>query len=127
AATARIDLLELLELRMAESVKQEQYPRFLELLDHFRALGGQPGIELLYHEALAHHQAQSAREARDAAAFVVERGGRDHPLYVPALALYQQVGPAAERADAAYETARASLAGLSQALDRGASRLRVQD
>ncbi|MEX2631710.1 MAG: hypothetical protein WD341_17385 [Tistlia sp.] len=108
---------DMIQLRMVEAVKAEDYVAYLTHLAEFRRAGGRPDADMRFYEAVAHEAGGDDLAARDAIADFIQRAGRNHPRYTEALALLSRVEPSAKRAEARV----AGMDVLLRALERGQS------
>jgi len=112
---------DMIELRMIDAVKAEDYAAYLRHLDAFRRAGGQPEVDMRYYEAVALARAGDAIAARDILQEFVDRAGRGHVHYEGALRLLTEVMPAAVDAERRLD----GLTVLLRALEEGKRRVSV--
>lgn len=108
---------DMIQMRMVEAVKAEDYAAYLIHLAEFRRAGGRPDADMRFYEAVAHEAGGDQLAARDAIADFIERAGRNHPRYAEALALLSRVEWGANWAEASV----AGMEVLLRALERGQS------
>jgi hypothetical protein len=85
---ARIDLL---EVRALNALNNEDWPLFLENIDELDELGADLGIEVVLFVGRAHFELQQYERSYENVSDFLEAAGREHPNYVEALSLYDDV------------------------------------
>lgn len=91
--TAQRDLLLVQMAQAAEALKHHDY---LDLLERYKALGGEVELEMRYFEAQAYAETGEPLKARNTVSAFINAAGNRHPLYTQALGLYTRVQAAAE-------------------------------
>jgi uncharacterized protein (TIGR02145 family) len=85
---ARIDLL---EVRALNALNSEDWPLFLENIEELDELGADLGIEVVLFVGRAHFELQQYERSYENVSGFLEATGREHPNYVEALSLYDEV------------------------------------
>ncbi|MFA7680393.1 MAG: SUMF1/EgtB/PvdO family nonheme iron enzyme, partial [Pigmentiphaga sp.] len=89
---------DLLEVRLLDRIKAEDHGNYLTLLSEYRQVGGLPGLEMRYYEAVALFNTKQAIPAHHVLSTFINAAGSSHPLYVEALSLFTKVETAANQA-----------------------------